>query len=77
MVSKSDNIITTDSKDHIIHILNTLGECIHYLNTEDQLGIELPFSVAIDNSGILHIGCSTYEGEPGEAKTYMVQIPTF
>ncbi|XP_076103869.1 uncharacterized protein LOC143072683 [Mytilus galloprovincialis] len=72
VATKSDNIIVTDDHHHMIHILNTTGECIHYLNTKDQLGIECPFSFDIDSTGTLYIGCSTYEDEPNEAKIYSV-----
>ncbi|CAC5379315.1 unnamed protein product [Mytilus coruscus] len=76
VVTKSDNIIITDRDNHLIHILNTSGQCIHYLNTKDQLGFELPFSLDIDNKGSLYIGCSTYSSEP-EAKLYTVQVSGF
>ncbi|CAC5418607.1 unnamed protein product [Mytilus coruscus] len=76
VVSNFDNIITTDSTVHMIYIVNTSGQCIHHLNTEDLLGIELPFSVEIDNSGTLYLGCSTYKGEREEAKIYTIQVPT-
>ncbi|XP_063418717.1 uncharacterized protein LOC134701493 [Mytilus trossulus] len=54
-----NNIIITDMCSDMIHILNISGECIHYLNTRDQLGIVLPCSVGIDNTGTLYIGCNT------------------
>ncbi|XP_071161630.1 uncharacterized protein [Mytilus edulis] len=75
--TKSDNIIVTDQDNHTIHILNTSGQCIHYMNTKDQLGIVLPYSVDIDNTGTLYIGCNTYKGEPEEAKIYTVQVSGF
>ncbi|VDH98336.1 Hypothetical predicted protein [Mytilus galloprovincialis] len=71
VATKSDNIIVTDTH-HMIHILNTTGQCIHYLNTKDQLGIHNPLSLDIDSTGALYIGCNTYKSEPNEAKIYTV-----
>ncbi|VDH95271.1 Hypothetical predicted protein [Mytilus galloprovincialis] len=71
VATKSDNIIVTDTH-HMIHILNTTGQCIHYLNTKDQLGIHNPLSLDIDSTGTLYIGCNTYKDEPNEAKIYTV-----
>ncbi|CAC5418604.1 unnamed protein product [Mytilus coruscus] len=68
-----NNIIVTNKDNHMIHILNTSGQCIHYLNTKDQLGIEFPYSLDIDNRGTLYIGCNTYQNET-EAKIYTVQV---
>ncbi|CAG2249106.1 unnamed protein product [Mytilus edulis] len=50
-------------------------ECIHYLNTKDQLGVELPCSLDIDNTGTLYIGCSTYGSD--KANIYTVQVSGF
>ncbi|XP_076103865.1 uncharacterized protein LOC143072679 [Mytilus galloprovincialis] len=72
VATKSDSIIVTDYYHHMIHILNTSGQCIHYLNTKDKLGIESPFSLDIDSTGTLYIGCRTYQGESNEAKIYTV-----
>ncbi|VDI62689.1 Hypothetical predicted protein [Mytilus galloprovincialis] len=77
VVTKSDNIIVTDQSNHMIHIINTSGQCIHYLNTKDQLGVHFPTSLDIDNTGILYIGCYTYNSEPDEAKIYTVQVSGF
>ncbi|XP_052079819.1 uncharacterized protein LOC127717982 [Mytilus californianus] len=74
VATNSDNIIITNRHKHMIHILNTAGQCIHYLNTKDQLGIHFPNSVDIDNRGTLYIGCNTYQGQPDEAKIYTVQV---
>ncbi|VDI48441.1 tripartite motif-containing protein 71 [Mytilus galloprovincialis] len=70
-----NNVIITDKDSHMIHILNTSGECIHYINTKDQLGIELPYSLDIDNTGTLYIGC--FQSKPDEAKIYTVQVSGF
>lgn len=61
----------------MMHILNTSGQCLHYLNTMEQLGIKLPFSVDMNNRGILYIGCNTKKQEPDEAKLYTVQVSGF
>ncbi|CAG2213993.1 unnamed protein product [Mytilus edulis] len=77
VATKSDNILVTDLKHHMFHILNISGHCILYLNTKDQLGIEFPYSLDIDNTGTLYIGCYKYLGEPDEAKIYTVQVSGF
>ncbi|CAG2213995.1 unnamed protein product [Mytilus edulis] len=61
----------------LVENLVCCGQCVHYLNTKDQLGIQLPNSLDIDNRGTLCIGCGGYEGEPDEAKIYTVQVSGF
>ncbi|VDI09581.1 Hypothetical predicted protein [Mytilus galloprovincialis] len=76
--TQSDNIIVADSTHHIIHIIDTYyGQCVYYLYTKDQLGIQLPFSLDFDNTGTLYIGCSTYKSGSDEAKLYTVQVSGF
>ncbi|XP_063426069.1 uncharacterized protein LOC134709868 [Mytilus trossulus] len=75
--TKLKNLIITDMESNMIYILSSLGQCIHYLNTNDQLGILFPFSLKIDNRGTLYIGCSTYESGPAEAKIYSVKFSGF
>ncbi|VDI77778.1 Hypothetical predicted protein [Mytilus galloprovincialis] len=70
-----NNIIITDMDSDIIHILNTSGQCIHYMNTKDQLGIELPYSLAIDNTGTLYIGCNT--SKQNKTNLYAIQFSGF
>ncbi|XP_063425452.1 uncharacterized protein LOC134709210 [Mytilus trossulus] len=70
-----NNIIITDMDSYMIHILNTSGQCIHYMNTKDQLGIVLPYSVDIDNTGTLHIGCNT--SKQNKTNLYIVQFSGF
>ncbi|XP_052058837.1 uncharacterized protein LOC127699134 [Mytilus californianus] len=77
VATKLNNIIVTDSNHQMIHILNTSGQCIHYINTKDQLNIHLPYSLNIDNTGTLYIGCSRYINEPAIAKIYMVEVSGF
>ncbi|CAG2251260.1 unnamed protein product [Mytilus edulis] len=50
-----NNIIVSDN-NHMLHILNQNGECIHILHTE-EFDIHWPRSLDIDNSGTLYIGC--------------------
>ncbi|VDI29260.1 Hypothetical predicted protein [Mytilus galloprovincialis] len=78
IATKSDNIIVADSTHHIIHIIDTYyGQCLYYLYTKDQLGIQLPFSLEFDNTGTLYIGCGTYKNGSDEAKLYTVQVSGF
>ncbi|VDI77779.1 Hypothetical predicted protein [Mytilus galloprovincialis] len=72
-----NNVIITDIDSYMIHILNISGECIHNLNTRDQLNILFPYSINIDNTGTLYIGCFTRHGELDEAKIYTVQVSGF
>ncbi|CAC5418601.1 unnamed protein product [Mytilus coruscus] len=76
VATKSDNIIITDSKHNMIHILNTSGQCILNLNTKDQLNIKLPYSLDIDDTGTLYIGCDT-NNLLDKGKIYTVQVSGF
>ncbi|XP_063418757.1 uncharacterized protein LOC134701536 [Mytilus trossulus] len=77
VATNSTNIVVTDMSNDIIHIINTSGQCIHYLNTIEQLGIHCPCSIDMDNTGTLYIGCCRYQSEPEEAKIYTVQVSGF
>lgn len=70
----SNNIIITDDNHHMIYIVNNTGQCLHYMNTKDQLGIHWPTSLDIDNRGILYVGCNTYQGKPPKALIYTVHF---
>ncbi|XP_063426795.1 uncharacterized protein LOC134710369 [Mytilus trossulus] len=72
LATSSDILIVTDMDIHMIHFLNNAGQCMHYLSTKDQLGIELPFSLDIDNTGILYIGCNSCGFD--KAKIYTVRV---
>ncbi|XP_052058827.1 uncharacterized protein LOC127699125 [Mytilus californianus] len=69
------NIIITDMDSDIIHIVNTSGQCIHYMNTKDELGIVLPYAVDIENTGTLYIGCNSCK--PNGTNLYTVQFSGF
>lgn len=60
-VTKSDNIIVTDTQNHTLHILDSDGKCLQYINTKD-IGIKWPWSLSIDKEGVLFIGCNKTQG---------------
>ena len=66
------NVVVSDVDNHLLHILDTEGQCIQYMMTMD-LGIELPFSLNIDNEGFLIIGCTTYTGNKEGAKMFVIK----
>ncbi|VDI17079.1 Hypothetical predicted protein [Mytilus galloprovincialis] len=57
-ITSTDMILVSDSLNHAIHILNPAGEVIVWKDVK-SLGIELPWSLSIDNSDVLWIGCNT------------------
>jgi hypothetical protein len=57
---------------HLLHILDTEGQCIQYMKTID-LGIELPNALNIDNEGFLIIGCTTYKRKKEGAKMFVIK----
>ena len=66
------NVVVSDVDNHLLHILDTEGQCIQYMMTMD-LGIELPFSLNIDNEGFLIIGCTTYKRNKKGAKMFVIK----
>ncbi|XP_063427316.1 uncharacterized protein LOC134710843 [Mytilus trossulus] len=71
-----NNIIASDN-NHMLHILNQNGECIHILHTE-EFDIHWPRSLDIDNSGTLYIGCKINNVlDPWGAKILAVQFSGF
>ncbi|XP_052103491.1 uncharacterized protein LOC127736972 [Mytilus californianus] len=71
-----NNIVVADN-NHMLHILNQTGECIHFLHTK-EFDIHWPRSLDIDKSGTLYIGCKIYnKWNPWEAKIHAVQFSGF
>ncbi|XP_076098503.1 uncharacterized protein LOC143068382 [Mytilus galloprovincialis] len=71
-----NNIIVVDN-NHMIHILNRTGECIHFVHTT-EFDIHWPRSIDIDKSGTLYIGCKiNNKWDPWEAKVHVVQFSGF
>ncbi|XP_052081420.1 uncharacterized protein LOC127719358 [Mytilus californianus] len=52
----SDNIIVTDTDNHLLHILTDQGQIITYYNLHD-MGILHPHSLALSTTGTIYIGC--------------------
>jgi hypothetical protein len=69
---ESYNVIVSDMDKHLLHILDTEGQCIQYMKTID-LGIELPNALNIDNEGFLIIGCTTYKRKKEGAKMFVIK----
>lgn len=75
--TKLNNLIITDMYNDMIYILNSSGECFHYLNTKDQLGFQRPYSLEVDNAGTLYIGCGANCGQSYEANIFTVHFSGF
>ncbi|CAC5382139.1 TRIM71 [Mytilus coruscus] len=56
LTTPSDNIVVTDTDNHLLHILNDQGQCITYYNLHD-MGILRPHSLALSTKGTIYIGC--------------------
>ena len=69
---ESYNVVVSDMNKHLLHILDTEGQCIQYMKTMD-LGIELPNALNIDNEGFLIIGCTTYKRNKKGAKMFVIK----
>ncbi|XP_063425579.1 E3 ubiquitin-protein ligase TRIM71-like [Mytilus trossulus] len=77
VTTPSDNVVVMDLNTYILHILNNNGHLISYFNTED-IGIEFPYSLAINTTGQLYIGCSRAAGsQTKKAKLYEINIAGF
>ncbi|VDI71529.1 Hypothetical predicted protein [Mytilus galloprovincialis] len=69
-----DNVIVVDVVTQILCIMNNSGQLIAYIKTNDS-GVECPFSVAINQTGQLYIGCTRMLcREEKEAKLFKVNI---
>lgn len=73
VTSPSDKIIVPNLNYHMLHILNSSGHFIAYLNTSD-VGILHPYSLAFDDVGQLYIGCTTSVGNSNKAKLFKVKM---
>ncbi|XP_071162325.1 uncharacterized protein [Mytilus edulis] len=77
VTTPSDNVVVIDAFTRILHILNDNGHLISYFNTKD-IGIVFPYSLAINTTGQLYIGCTNYVGsQTKEAKLYEINIDGF
>ncbi|XP_076099534.1 uncharacterized protein LOC143068995 [Mytilus galloprovincialis] len=77
VTSSSDNLVVVDIATKNLHILNDNGHFISYFNTKD-IGIKHPYSLALNTTGHLYIGCGRAVGSHSkEAKLYEINIAGF
>lgn len=72
----TDNVIIADIDSNVLHILNSSGELITYINTFEK-GIDGPHSICLAMAGqfcILYIGTSTNIGSKDKSKLYKLSI---
>ncbi|XP_052074889.1 uncharacterized protein LOC127712476 [Mytilus californianus] len=72
-ITPRDNIIASDLKSHLLHILDSDGNYITHYKTED-IGILYPMSLAFCTDGQLYIGCSNVDDSSDIAKLYEVNF---
>ncbi|XP_063408439.1 uncharacterized protein LOC134692025 [Mytilus trossulus] len=73
LTTPSDNIIVTDVVNHLLHILTDQGQSITYYNLHD-MGILLPFSIALSMTGTIYIGCANMRGSPDTTKAKLYEL---
>ncbi|XP_071145388.1 uncharacterized protein [Mytilus edulis] len=56
LTTPSDNIVVTDTENHLLHILSDQGQIITYYNLSD-MGILRPHSLTLSSTGTIVIGC--------------------
>lgn len=72
VTNSKDNVIVADAYTHHLHLLNSEGELLTVFNTR-EVGIELPFSLAITQDHSLWIGCMNHS-ETQETRLYQVNF---
>ncbi|XP_052079236.1 tripartite motif-containing protein 45-like [Mytilus californianus] len=73
-ITSTAMILVSECGKHAIHVLNPAGEVI-VCNDVKVFGIELPFSLDIDNNEVLWIGCNTWgEDKIKKAKIICVKL---
>ncbi|XP_063410016.1 uncharacterized protein LOC134693211 [Mytilus trossulus] len=68
-----DNIIVTEARNHLLHILSDQGQSITYYNLRD-IGILRPYSLALSSSGTIFIGCVSKSGSPDTTKAKLYEL---
>lgn len=61
-ITQSENIVISDTGNHLIHILDVSGQLISLYNVLEH-GIEYPLGLSFSPTGSLIIGCSQYQGK--------------
>ncbi|VDI06355.1 Hypothetical predicted protein [Mytilus galloprovincialis] len=72
-ITSTDLILASDVENHAIHVLNPAGEVIVWKDVK-CLGIEFPWSLSIDKSDVLWIGCNTRIRDETKAKIHCVKL---
>ncbi|XP_071146901.1 uncharacterized protein [Mytilus edulis] len=73
LTTPSDNIIVTDVLNHLLHILTDQGQSITYYNLCD-IGILLPYSIALSMTGTIYIGCVSKRVSPDTTKAKLYEL---
>ncbi|XP_052081418.1 uncharacterized protein LOC127719357 [Mytilus californianus] len=73
LTTPSDNIVVTDTNNHLLHILSDQGQIITYYNLHD-MGILGPYSLALSTSGTIYLGCVSADGSPNTAKSKLYEL---
>ncbi|XP_052081781.1 uncharacterized protein LOC127719595 [Mytilus californianus] len=73
LTTPSDNIVVTDTNNHLLHILTDQGQSITYYNLRN-MGIIFPYSLALSTSGTIFIGCVNKAGSPDTTKAKLYEL---
>lgn len=73
LTTPDDTIIVADSSCQLLHIMNCDGIIITCIRT-DEVGITLPFSLALSVPGHFYIGCSTPVRSPDHVKSKLYEV---
>ncbi|XP_052096855.1 uncharacterized protein LOC127731959 [Mytilus californianus] len=65
-------VIVADCISHGIHVLSEEGTLITCKNMKEQ-GVVFPYSLDIDNKGLIWVGCDTFKGK-ADAKIHNIEI---
>jgi hypothetical protein len=71
VTTPSDKFVVADLYNHIIHILSSDGGILTYHNTT-KAGVELPYSLSINHTGQLYIGCRNYHDSKEKVKIHVI-----
>ncbi|XP_063410390.1 uncharacterized protein LOC134693485 [Mytilus trossulus] len=73
LTTPSNNIVVTDLKNHLLHMLTDQGQSITYYNLGD-MGIIFPYSLALSTTGTIYIGCVSEAGSPDTTKAKLYEL---
>ncbi|XP_063447045.1 uncharacterized protein LOC134726568 [Mytilus trossulus] len=68
-----DNIVVTETNNHLLHLLTDQGQSITYYNLGD-MGILGPNSLTLSTTGTIYIGCANLIGSPDTTKAKIYEL---